>query len=85
MGVAVCFDEVAALDVGLQVQVSDEGAGLGGFAIERGFAGWVGGGEGWEGGVDCGSHCGDVFWGFVYEAFVVSCKRIFRVRSERYK
>ena len=31
---------------------------MGGFAVEGGFAGWVGWGEGWEGGVDCGSHRG---------------------------
>lgn len=57
-GVAVCFDKVAAFDVGLEVEVGDQGAGLGGFAVEGGFAGWVGWGEGWEGGVDCGGHCG---------------------------
>ena len=57
-GVAVCFHKVAAFDVGLEVEVGDEGAGLGGFAVEGGFAGWVGWGEGWEGGVDCGCHCG---------------------------
>ena len=44
--VAVCFDEVAAFDVGLEVEVGDQSAGLGRFAVEGGFAGGVGWGEG---------------------------------------
>lgn len=57
--VAVGFDEVAAFDVGLEVEVRDYGARLGGFAVEGGFAWWIGCCEGWEGGVDCGCHfCG---------------------------
>lgn len=51
-GVAVGFDEIPAFDVGLEVEVGDYGAGLGGFEVEGGFAWWVGWGEGWEGGVD---------------------------------
>lgn len=33
-GVTVCFDKVAAFDVGLEAEVGDQGAGLRGFAVE---------------------------------------------------
>jgi hypothetical protein len=54
--------------------VGDQGAGLRGFGFEGGFVWWVDWGERWNGGVDCGCHCGIVVVGsFVCDVVLGGC------------